>query len=856
MALFTAMIRLELLGRVEVVDPENPRTSTLLRQPKCLALLVYLVLAGPGVFRSRDGILALFWPESNQRRARTALSQIIYRLRKSVGSEAIVTRGDGEVGIEPATFWCDAIAFTQALERGDPEAAAELYRGDLLPGYFLDDAPGFERWVDEQRTRLRNEARRATGYLAEAAVDAQLVPAATKWARRSAELSHDDEPSLQELLRLLARVGDRSGALHAYRDFANHLSREFEAEPSEETRRLIEEIRGRPGSIPDERETRSIGSRSTGTPVRVPTSSPEHRPPISRPDEDDDATVGLSPDDAPSRLLPSSVRLPGGAGRRIRWRLIALALIVCVASLAAVFSRGMVHRGRLSQPERMRIAVSDFIDLNSPSRPGVLAPAITAEVVSRLAAVPLFEVSSRNVAASSGSHSSYVAPPAGFVVTGSVVRSGARVRVDVALVDASVGSTLKTAALERESPDSLALVDALAREVSSMVRIAIGQEVRIRSTDAARVDDRAREFAAEAIAERERAHDLARQGRLSPAALSLLRADTLLRRAEAIAPTWREPMILRARVGLELAVLHVTPAFRDPLRARAYLEMGIGEAQRAVAHHHDDAVALETLGLLSYWYWLQVPLAPDSASLMLTRAMAVLRSAVEADPHRASAWDILGAALYARADYADAYMAALRAYQTDAYLDDAEQTLNRLFLTAYEMGDDALARNWCDEINERFQESWTGANCRLSLMAWGDSAGSPADAWRAMRIIAEGDVQAALDRGARPRLYMLAAAVLARDGLRDSAESLIHRARMDAAGDPEMLPLEAGALLLLGRSDTATARLARYLRERPQHRAGVACSRRFAALRRPDLEHGVFDACNVGANFLERRTTP
>jgi hypothetical protein len=103
---------------------------------------------------------------------------------------------------------------------------------------------------------------------------------------------------------------------------------------------------------------------------------------------------------------------------------------------------------------------------------------------------------------------------------------------------------------------------------------------------------------------------------------------------------------------------------------------------------------------------------------------------------------------------------------------------------------------------------------------------------------------------------MLAAAVLARDGLRDSAESLIHRARMDAAGDPEMLPLEAGALLLLGRSDTATARLARYLRERPQHRAGVACSRRFAALRRPDLEHGVFDACNVGANFLERRTTP
>src|SRR5690606_16294743 len=99
----------ELLGGVDIVDPENPRTSTLLRQPKCLALLVYLVLAGPGAFRSRDGIFALFWPESDQHRARTALNQVLYRLRKSVGAEVIVTRGDGEVGVAPGAFWCDAV---------------------------------------------------------------------------------------------------------------------------------------------------------------------------------------------------------------------------------------------------------------------------------------------------------------------------------------------------------------------------------------------------------------------------------------------------------------------------------------------------------------------------------------------------------------------------------------------------------------------------------------------------------------------------------------------------------------------------------------------------------------------------
>jgi tetratricopeptide (TPR) repeat protein len=484
----------------------------------------------------------------------------------------------------------------------------------------------------------------------------------------------------------------------------------------------------------------------------------------------------------------------------------------------------------------------------------VLGPAITAAVVGRLAAVPSFEVTSPSVSGRSAGNSSYTNQSAEFLVTGSVLRSGARIRVDVALVDAAAGSTLKTAALERESRDSMALVDALAREVSSMVRVAIGQEVRMRSTDVARVDSRARRLAAEAVTERQRAHDLERHGRLSPAALSLLRADTLLRHSEAIAPAWREPMIERARVGLELAVLHSVPAFDDPLRARTFLEVGITEAERAVANDHDDATALETLGLLSYWYWLQVPLAPDSARRTLARAMKVLRSAVEADPQRAFAWDLLSAALYTQADYGGAYVAALRAYQADAYLDDAEQILNRLFLTAYEMGDEALARSWCDEINHRFQQSWTGADCRLTLLAWSDSAGDPGAALRAMRTFAESGRHPAPIGSARPRLYMLVAAALARAGQRDSAESTILRARSDAAGDPEILPLEAGALLLLGQSDTAAARLAQYLREKPLHRAGVACSRRFTALRKLDRHRGVFDACNVSAKSSERRS--
>jgi serine/threonine-protein kinase len=727
----------------------------------------------------------------------------------------------------------------------------ELYRGDLLPGYFLDDAPGFERWVEEQRTRFRYEARRTAWSLAEAAADAGLAPVAAQWARRSAELSHDDETSFQELLRLLARVGDRSGALHAYREFAHRLSRDFDAEPSEETRRLILAIRAQSGSIPDPGEARAIAARLSGSPVTTVATGSEERT-SARQLDGDPIAADLS-SGAASSPQPPDARDLHGIVRPLRRLVAALAIVVSIGSLGVALTRKTLREHRRSQPARTRILVGDFTDLSAPSREGVLGPAITAAVVGRLAAVASFDVASRSISERSGVHSSHPNQLPEFLVTGSVLRSGARIRVDVELVDAAAGSTLKTAALERESRDSMALVDALAREVSSMVRVAIGQEVRMRSTDLARVDSRARRLAAEAVAERERAHDLERQGRLSPAALSLLRADTLLRHTEAIAPGWREPMIERARVGLELAVLHSVPAFNDPLRARTFLETGISEAERAVANDHDDATALETLGLLSYWYWLQVPLTPDSARLTLARAMKVLRGAVNVDPERASAWDLLSAALYTQADYSGAYLAALHAYQADAYLDDAEQILNRLFMTAYELGDDALARSWCDEINHRFPQSWTGADCQLNLLAWSGTSVDPTAVRRAMRIAAEGGGHGALLRGARSRHAMLAAAVLARAGLRDSAELMILRSRAVAAGDPEILQLEAGALLLLGQPDSAAARLAQYVRGKPLHRAGVACSRRFVALRALDRYREIFVSCPADAKLLERQ---
>ncbi|MEX2179206.1 MAG: winged helix-turn-helix domain-containing protein, partial [Gemmatimonadaceae bacterium] len=62
-------------------------------QRRRLALAV-LLAASPHQPVSRDRIVALLWPESDTDSARHLLSGAVYELRKVMGEDAIVSRGD------------------------------------------------------------------------------------------------------------------------------------------------------------------------------------------------------------------------------------------------------------------------------------------------------------------------------------------------------------------------------------------------------------------------------------------------------------------------------------------------------------------------------------------------------------------------------------------------------------------------------------------------------------------------------------------------------------------------------------------------------------------------------------------
>lgn len=235
------MVELRALGSIDL-RRQGTEVAAVLTQPKRLALLLYLDVARPHGFHRRDRLLAMLWPELDDSHARNALSKAIHHIRRELGENSIATRGD-EVMLDPSFIRSDVRVLETALAHDDHLRAVQLYQGPLADGFFVDDAPEFERWLGDERNRIRDGVAEAAWALADKSKEAGKISDATMYARSAAQLMREDEPSIRRLMRFLESVGDRAGALRAYDDFETWLGVELNADPSPDTRAVRDSIR-------------------------------------------------------------------------------------------------------------------------------------------------------------------------------------------------------------------------------------------------------------------------------------------------------------------------------------------------------------------------------------------------------------------------------------------------------------------------------------------------------------------------------------------------------------------------------------------------------------------------------------
>src|SRR5690242_14878168 len=140
--------RLRTLGGLRLTTAELEATALDDRR-KWLAILAFLAADTNGGV-SRDRVLATFWPESDTDRARNALNQAVFGIRRALGDDALLGSAN-ELRINPLVVDVDLHRLRRAVDAERLADAIAEYEGPFLDGVFLRDVPEFERWVESSR---------------------------------------------------------------------------------------------------------------------------------------------------------------------------------------------------------------------------------------------------------------------------------------------------------------------------------------------------------------------------------------------------------------------------------------------------------------------------------------------------------------------------------------------------------------------------------------------------------------------------------------------------------------------------------------------------------------------------------
>lgn len=228
----TLIIRL--LGDAELYQDETP---IVLPGYRPLALLTYLLLTKKA--HSRTHLVDLLFDGPADPRA--ALRWTLSKVRQTVGPEYILAERQ-RIGFNfDADFWCDV----EALAAGE----MDVYRGDLLQGLPLRQAPAFAEWLLYAQQQMRHVVQTALLTQLKAAEKRMDFPAMAQAAHQLLQLDNLREEWHLGLMRAYVGTDRRAAALAQYALCRQLLRDELSAEPGAEMESLYLAIMGDANSL-------------------------------------------------------------------------------------------------------------------------------------------------------------------------------------------------------------------------------------------------------------------------------------------------------------------------------------------------------------------------------------------------------------------------------------------------------------------------------------------------------------------------------------------------------------------------------------------------------------------------------
>lgn len=214
--------------------------------PRLQSLLAYLAIHQSAP-QSRAHLAFMLWPDSMEAQARTNLRNLLYKLRQKLPDAEQILHIDRHTlqWRHDTPGLLDVLDFERAVSNADKaehngdrfalrlalEQAAQLYRGNLLPGYY-------DEWILPIRDRLNQLFLGVLERLMELLEEESNYQEAIRVAQRLLRRDPLHEAAYRNLIRLYASSGNRAAAERTYQNCITVLERELAVEPSTATREV------------------------------------------------------------------------------------------------------------------------------------------------------------------------------------------------------------------------------------------------------------------------------------------------------------------------------------------------------------------------------------------------------------------------------------------------------------------------------------------------------------------------------------------------------------------------------------------------------------------------------------------
>ncbi|HJS17524.1 MAG TPA: adenylate/guanylate cyclase domain-containing protein, partial [Anaerolineales bacterium] len=230
------MIRIRLLGQFDIfLDKKRITIPSRVGQ----SLFAYLALTA-GTPHRREKLAGAFWPETTDESARKYLRQELWRIRKALsapkdGAQDYLLADEFTITFNPdSDYWLDVAQ----LEKSAPDLESlssnlSYCLGELLPGFYED-------WILLERERIQSIFDTKMGQLLERLVESERWTAVQEQAERWLALGNTPEPAFRALMLAYGVRGDMAKVTSVYQRCITELKKQFDLEPSSETRALYE----------------------------------------------------------------------------------------------------------------------------------------------------------------------------------------------------------------------------------------------------------------------------------------------------------------------------------------------------------------------------------------------------------------------------------------------------------------------------------------------------------------------------------------------------------------------------------------------------------------------------------------